>query len=365
MIIIDEAHRIPARGEGKYRKFIRECKAINPAMRVIGFTATPFRMGCGPIAHKDHILQETCYEANVGDLIEDGFLCRLRSKISQEGIPDLSEVRKNSGGDYIVKSLAEAVDKTDVVSQAVHEFMKITKAEERKSIIVFCVDIEHCKRVSVELRKYGIDAPYVTAKTGHKERDRIAEKFKNGEYQFLLNVNVYTEGFNAKRVDCIVLLRPTLSKGLYYQMVGRGLRLHPDKTDCLVLDFASCIAEHGPIDMLDAGEVRIIKCGDCGDVFSRAIGVCPHCGWEIPKQEIEREEAEEREKKMHAAKASEISILSQEPQTLTVDAVAVVRHRKNGKPDSIRVEYRCGIQTFREWVCLDHEGYARTKARNW
>jgi DNA repair protein RadD len=362
-IIIDEAHRIPASGEGKYRGFIRGCRIINKKLCVIGFTATPFRMG-GPICHKDHILNQVCYEANVGDLIAQGYLCKLRSKVGDVQ-PDLSAVKRNSGGDYIGNSLAAAVDTDDVVGRAVRSAMGHIGREGRKSIVFFCVDVDHCRRVSNELRKFGVDAPMVTAKTPPAERDRIAEGFKAGRYHAITNVNVYTEGFNAKRVDCIVLLRPTLSKGLYVQMVGRGLRPHESKSDCLVLDYAHCIDEHGPIDCIDAGRVTMMVCGSCGDSFSRAIRTCPHCGWTIPKQEIERAEGVEREKRLHEAEASQRAIIGSQPEHMDVASVMVERHRKSGSPDSIRVQYRCGLSSFNEWLCLDHAGYAQTKSRRW
>jgi DNA repair protein RadD len=364
MVIVDEAHRIPASGEGKYRQFIDGCKVTSKNLRVAGFTATPFRLGCGPICHKDHILNEVCYEANVADLIAQGYLCRLRSKVGDVQ-PNLADVKRNHGGDYITASLAEVMDQNDVVAKAIRSAMLHVVSEGRKSIVFFCVDVEHCRKVSTELRKYGIDAPVVTAKTPPAERDRIAEGFKAGRYRAICNVNVYTEGFNAKRVDCIVILRPTLSKGLFVQMVGRGLRPHESKTDCLVLDYAHCIEEHGPIDCIDAGEVKLATCKDCGDVFSRAIRKCPHCGWEIPKEQIEREEAEEREKKMHAAEASRRAILGSEPETLAVSSVMVHRHRKPERPDSIRVNYRCGVSQYTEWICLDHGDFAERKARRW
>ena len=363
-LIIDEAHRIPPKGEGKYRSFIEGCKTVNKDLRVVGFTATPFRMGCGPICHRDHILHEVCYEADIANLIHDGYLCRLRSKVGQAS-PEMEAVRRNSGGDYITKSLAEATDTPRLVQEAVRSVMGIVRSENRNSIVFFCVDVEHCHHVSQELRKHGLEAPSVTGKTPHQRRDQIADDFKNGRYRAICNVNVYTEGFNAKRVDCIVLLRPTLSPGLFAQMVGRGLRVHPSKTDCLVLDYAHCIDTHGPIDCLDGGEVTIIECGQCGDVFSRAIRVCPHCGWEIPKQVIERAEAEERQKKMHEKEASDRAILGSEPEELKVSDVMVHRHRKPGRPDSLRVQYRCGASTVREWICLDHGGYAERKARSW
>lgn len=393
LLLIDEAHRIPARGEGKYRSFIADAKAISPHLRVVGFTATPYRMGMGAICHEDHILQEICYEAHIGSLIDDGFLCGLRAKVGVE-LPDLSDVRRNSGGDYVQKALAEATDVPDVVQAAIREAMAAIQAEGRKSVVFFCVDVDHCHAVSRELRRYGIEAPIVTGKTRRAERDRIAEYFKQGRYRALCNVNVYTEGFNAKRVDCVVLLRPTLSAGLFAQMVGRGLRLHPQKEDCLVLDYARCIETHGPVDCLEAGEVRTIVCGSvsaprcklckgdegceecggsgfrpwpdgCGDTFSRALGTCPHCSWPIPPQEVEREEAEERERKMHEEKAAQAQIIGSQPEELKVDAVTLHRHRKPDKPDSLRVQYRCGITTHREWVCLDHEGFAGRKARQW
>jgi DNA repair protein RadD len=364
VLIVDEAHRIPASGEGKYREFIRGSRLTSKNLRVVGFTATPYRMGCGPICHKDHILHEVCYEANVGDLIAQGYLCRLRSKIGDTQ-PDLEKVRRNHGGDYVTNSLAEAVGGVDVVAKAVHSAMQIIIREKRQACIFFCVDEEHCRRVSAELIKFGLHAPTVTAKTPHQERDRIVAAFKSGQIRGLCNINVYTEGFNATRVDCVVLLCPTLSRGRYSQMVGRGLRLHPGKEDCLVLDYARCIEEHGPIDCLDAGQVILATCGQCGDAFSRAIRFCPHCGWEIPKQEIERAAAEERERTLHEATHSNRNILGSEPEILDVSEVTVHRHRKPGSPDSLRVQYRCGISTFREWVCLDHGGYAETKARRW
>lgn len=364
VILVDEAHRIPLRGDGKYRQFINECRRFNPKLVVVGFTATPYRMN-GPICHRDHILQKLVYEADITQLINDGFLCMLRTKRSEHQ-PDLSKVRK-AGGDYVTKSLSEEVGKSDTVALAVRELVATINAENRRSVVVFAIDIDHCKLISEELHKYGIQAPYVTAKTPARERDRKVEDFKLGRYRVLLNVNVYTEGFNAKSVDCVALLRPTLSKGMYIQMVGRGLRLHPNKTDCLVLDFANCIQEHGPINQPVDSEVRLHKCADCGDTFSYLVGKCPHCGWEIPPAERRVAEAAERVRRLHNVSADDRSILSQGEQGtwLKVNSVICHRHRKPGKIDSLRVQYRCGRKTVSEWICLDHQGYALARAMDW
>ena len=363
-VFVDEAHRIPPSGVGKYRTFIEGCRKFNQHLRVVGWTATPFRMGCGPICHKDHILNEVCYEAGVKDLIGQGFLSRLRSKASV-ATPELKDVKRNSGGDYIVKSLAAATNKKDLVKEAVKEAVGIMRAEGRKSMIFFCVDVEHCLRVSDELRAWGIVAPPVTGKTPRKERDMIIHDFKGKLLRHVCCVNVLTEGFDAPHVDCIVLLRPTLSAGLFSQMVGRGLRINPGKEDCLVLDFAGCIDEHGPIDLLGSGLKTVMAtCNECRESFSRSIRRCPACGWEIPKQEVERLEAVEKERRMHGDKASKRSIISM-PEAHAVDSVTVSRHKKPGSPDSLKVQYRCGLSVFREWVCLDHEGYAGRNAKQW
>ncbi len=364
VIMVDEAHRIPLRGEGKYRAFINESRKFNKQLRVIGWTATPFRMGCGQICHKDHILNEVCYEANVADLISDDFLCKLRSKVG-ETQPDLDDVKRNSSGDYIIKSLADATNLEGLVSAALAEATRIIKTEDRRAIIFFCVNVEHCKRVSAGLRQYGIHAPFVTAKTKSDERERIVKDFKAGRLQAICNVGVFTEGFNARHVDCIVLLRPTLSAGMYSQMVGRGLRVYPNKHDCLILDFAHCIETHGPIDLLSGEPVALAICSLCRESFSRAIRTCPQCGWEIPKQEIERLDRVECERRMHGVKASDRSILASEPEVVNVDSIQVARHCKPGSPDSIRVQYRSGMSIFREWVCLDHPGQAGEIAQAW
>ncbi len=364
VIMVDEAHRIPFNGEGRYRTFIKGSKRFNPDLRVIGWTATPFRMAGGQICHKDHIFNEICYEAKITDLINDGYLCKLRSKVG-EAQPELKGVKSNHRGDYILASLAKVTNHDALISRAVAEAVRIIETENRRSVVFFCVDIEHCQKVSHELRKHGINAPFVTSMTKYDERNRISIAFRAGRLRAICNVNVYTEGFNAPNIDCIVLLRPTLSPGLFSQMVGRGSRTCDGKSDCLILDFAGCIEEHGPVDLLGGVPVVAATCQNCRESFSRAIKRCPTCGWEIPKLEIEQLKIKERHRRLHGDKASKKSILSSMPETYKVDEVTLRRHRKKENPDSIAVQYRCGVATFKEWICLDHEGFARKKALEW
>lgn len=364
-IFVDESHRIPPAGEGKYRTFLAGCRRFNSSLKVVGWTATPYRMACGPICHKDHILNEICYESKITDLIGQGYLCRLRSKVGRTQ-PALSGVRRNTNGDYIAASLATATNRRAVVDAAIREATAIIEQEHRRHIIFFCVDIEHCKLVSAALRQYGIYAPAITSKTRPRDRDKIIQDFKSGYLRAVCNVNVLTEGFDAPHIDCIVLLRPTLSPGLYYQMVGRGLRPCDSKSYCLVLDFGNLIDEHGPIDLLGEGLVcTMAVCGACREAFSRACRVCPICGWEIPKQEIERLEQKERERRMHAEKASNKSILSNEPMVLNVESVHLARHRHKDRLDSLRLQYRSGLSCYREWLPMDDNSPVGDAAQRW
>tara|TARA_R110002012_G_scaffold155160_6_gene316035 strand:- start:811 stop:2427 length:1617 start_codon:yes stop_codon:yes gene_type:complete len=364
VLLIDEAHRIPVRGEGKYRKFIDAMTERNPGLRIVGLTATAYRMGTGAICHKDHILNNICYEANVGDLIRDGYLSNIRTVNGDHTALDLAGVKKTAG-EFNLKDLAARVDKADVVAQAVKDMVGKVRSESRKSIIVFCIDIEHCEHVAQELRKYGINGETVTGKTPMKERERLVEEFKAGRIAWLLSVNVFFEGFNAKRVDCVAMLRPTQSKGLWVQAIGRGLRLFECKQDCLVLDYGENIMRHGPIDLPDDTKIKLATCGECGNVFSRAVKCCPSCGWEIPPVQREMFAAEEeKERKMHEAKA-DAGMLLNKPRWMDVNGVTLRLHRKAGKPDSVRVEFHCGMTMVKHWLTLDHDGYGSVQARKW
>ncbi len=369
VLIIDEAHRIPVKGEGKYRRFIDACKALNPNLRVVGLTATPFRMGAGMICHADYILNHLCYSANVGDLIRQGYLSPLRSVRGEADI-DLRGVKKGAG-DWNLKDLALRVDQEGVVAQAVQHMVTVARKEKRKSIIIFCIDIEHCRHVQEELRKYGIDAPFIIGATANGKRSELVDNFKAGLIRWMLSVDCFFEGFNARGVDCVGMLRPTQSKGLWMQAVGRGLRLSPEtgKADCLVLDYGQNIDRHGPIDLEEGEAVRLATCEECENVFARALRICPACGWFIPVKQVdlfekEEEEEKQRERTLHMAVAS-TGFLLNEARWVGVDSVSLRLHRKLGSPDSVRVTYHCGLQNISEWVCLDHPGFAGRKARDW
>lgn len=365
LILIDEAHRIPLKGEGMYLRFIAECRRFNPDLRVIGLTATPYRLqgAAVPVCGPDYILNEISYEARIGDLINDGYLSALVSK-GGRARADLSGVHIR-GGEYIESELARAVDKQELINAAADEVGDL--AADRRALIVFCVSVEHAEHVQAALIERGITTGLVHGGTPAAERDAIIGEYQAGKLRALCNVNVLSEGFDAPHVDCVVMLRPTKSPGLYYQQVGRGLRLHPDKTDCLVLDFAGNAIEHGPVDEIRVSRPRERKpaevqtgvskeCPKCLCLVPAATRRCPDCEHEWPEREIR-----------HLMSATGAPILGAHvaPVTHAVDRVSYDEHLAKSGVLTLLVVYRCGLLSFREWICFEHEGFARRKAESW
>ena len=222
-------------GEGMYRTFLQAMKTINPNVRLIGFTATPYRLKSGMICGPDNLLNEICYEVGVKELIARGYLCPLKSRGSEHAV-DTSSLHLR-GGEFVSDEV-ETLMGSDLFEQAAcHEIVQRTK--DRNSILVFAASVERAEAVKTLLAKYsGEQCAVVTGDTPSTERDLLLKRFKNEPVEanlfgdtcpplkYLVNVNVLTTGFDAPNIDCVVLLRPTASPGLYYQMVGRSFRLH-------------------------------------------------------------------------------------------------------------------------------------------
>jgi DNA repair protein RadD len=211
----------------------------------------------------------------------------------------------------------------------------------------------------------------VTGETPLPERADSIAAFKAGIVRCLVNVNVLTTGFDAPRIDLLAMLRPTLSTGLYVQMVGRGTRKVDGKVDCLILDFAGNCRRHGPVDQVDINvgskseaavapaSVRAKTCPECAEVNPLDAAACCCCGHEWPKP---------KPAARHATSADAVPILTGERVWLPVTDVSFHRHYKYGDPDappSFRADYLCGLSPYAEYVSFERQGYARTCAERW
>lgn len=360
LVLIDEAHLIPGNSSTMYRRFLADLQAINPVLKVIGFTATPFRLDSGMLHEGDGALfTDIAFEVSVRDLIDRGYLCPLVSKQTTTRL-DVTGVGTR-GGEFIARDLEDAVDQDEITRAAVAEV--IAHGEARKSWLAFCSGVRHATHVAEEFRRCGVSCATIFGATPKDERDRIIASFKRGEIRALASMGVLTTGFNAPAVDLIAMLRPTKSAGLYVQMAGRGTRLSPGKENCLVLDFAGNVRRHGPIDLVRPkrpggpgdGPPPTKVCPQCQSILPIAALDCPDCGYEFPGREVTIEPS-----------ASTLEVLSScKPQWLSVSDVTYQRHQKSGGRVSLKVTYRCGLAFHTEWVCFEHDGYPRRKAEGW
>lgn len=362
LIIIDEAHLIPPYGEGMYQAFLMDAKIINPNVRIVGLTATPFRMTTGMICAPENILNHVCYEIGVRQLIVNGYLCPLVSKAGAQ-LADTSALHIR-GGEYLADEIATLMDQDFLVKSACDEILRYTA--DRKSCLIFASGVDHGQHLTELLP----GASMVVGETSPTERAELLSQFKSGALKYLVNVNVLTTGFDAPNVDCVALVRPTLSPGLYYQMVGRGFRISPEKPNCLVLDFGGNIMRHGPVDAIEiydrigraGGDAPAKTCPQCNTVCHAAFSICPDCGFVFPP----------KEKGKHDGFASEDDILSGPVKEIDVAIQGVLysvhtkRNADENTPKTMRVDYEIDFRTtYSEWVCFEHSGFARGKAERW
>ena len=419
LLIIDEAHLIPASGDGMYRELIAALLELNPDLRIIGLTATPFRLDSGPICTPDGILNEVCYEVGIRPLIAQGFLSKLIGKAGVQFVD--TRFLKVVLGEFEQDKLEAAYDA--ILDSAIQEI--IEKTLDRKSVLIFTQNVSHGKKVAEALRdvqrgifgkgekelkpalslfdipgcpvpdntvriaadwleenehpvenlRFCLDNLYSVGEVygGTKHRDEILEKFKNQKIKYLVNVNVLTTGFDATNVDCVVLLRSTVSGGLFYQMCGRGFRIHEGKENCLVLDFGENILRHGPVDLLTTKTVKkssnqepVAKiCPECRTVNAGGVHNCVDCGYAFPFED----RVSSSTIKGNADSSDPVSNPNK-VETHPVDHVTYHVHTKKDAdetaPKTMRVTYHLDLASVvNEWVCVEHEGFARRKALAW
>ena len=360
LVLIDEAHLIPGASDTMYRRFLDTLTRINPQLKVIGFTATPYRLDSGMLHEgKGALFTDIAYEVSVRQLIDDGYLCPLVSKAAETKL-DVGGVGSR-GGEFIPGQLQAAVDLPEITEAAIDEVVRL--GADRRSWLAFCAGVEHATHVAEAIRARGIRRATIFGDTPKLERDRIIAAFKRGEIRALASMGVLTTGFNAPGVDLIAMLRPTKSTGLYVQMAGRGTRLAPGKETAWCSTSPATSPAHGPIDAVKPkrpgsgeGEAPVKVCPDCESILATAVRVCPDCGHAFPPPEVqvERGGLDARDPDHRQAAVARASTAS-----------ATAPTRSPASRPTLQVDYQCGLVRHREWVCFEHTGYARQKAVAW
>jgi len=364
LLIVDEAHLIPPSEEGLYQQAI----ASMPGVRIVGMTATPFRMKHGLLT-EGGVFEDFSFNMTGRDefnwFIRQGYLAPLVPKGTRTKI-DLSSVRVTAG-EFNSKDLQEASNKELITIGAVKEMLEL--AGDRAKWLIFASGIAHVESVVEILDKFGVSSVFSHSKVSKSENDAAVSAFKTDpSIRAMVNADRLTTGFNAPMIDMIAFLRATMSSSLHVQMLGRGTRPFPGKRDCLVLDFAGNVPRLGPIN----DPVLPRKPGERGAAQPAPAKYCDACGFlnHASARLCVACEAEFQMKvkfKTQAGEADIVSGLNQEEleETWEVSNVFYAKHVGKTNIPSLRVTYSGRNGTASEFVFFEHKGFMRTKAMSW
>lgn len=364
LLIVDEAHLVPRRGDAMYGRFIDLLRIINPHMKVIGLTATPYRTDSG-LLHRgpDRIFTDVAFDLPVTQLIDRGYLVPVRAKAPQSRA-DLSAARTRAG-EYRSEDAERAMMHGDLTRRAVDEVIR--RGEDRRAWLLFATSVLHAEHIQRCLLDRGIEARVVTGQTPKDERERIIDDFRKERLRALVNVGVLTTGFDAPATDLLALLRPTKSPGLHVQMIGRGMRIAPGKEDCLVLDFAGNCARHGPIADVNVSDQdaptgessgggthtgpKPKECAHCHEVNASTAVICSACEAPFPAS--------------HAAVPDEEALVVSAPTRKWMDVTGVDWRAYQARSSKwyLRIDYRCGLTSVSEYLRRSDEAEAELSAK--
>ena len=277
LVIIDECHRVSGEETSQYQRIIQLLQQQNDSLKVLGLTATPYRLAMGWIyryhyrgfvrGEDDKPFQHCIYELPLSYMINRGYLTRPELVNAAVAQYDFSALPQDRFGEYAEKDVNQLLSKHKRVTRAIIEQV-MERAAERLGVMIFAATVGHAREITGYLPQH--ETALVTGATDLKDRDSLIQRFKQRELKYLVNVSVLTTGFDAPHVDFIAILRPTQSVSLYQQIVGRGLRLDDGKQDCLVIDYAG---NHVNLHHPEVGEPKPNPDSEPVQVF------CPGCGF--------------------------------------------------------------------------------------
>jgi len=362
---VDEAHLVSAEESSQYQTFFAFMKLINPNLKIIGMSATLYRMGMGMITENglftDVVYDKTNMEG-FNELLNAGYMSPLIPLRTRTEL-DVSDVSVQKG-EFIATQLQGAVDKAEITFKALQEL--VHAGQNRKSWLIFASGIEHAEHIAEQLGAFGVDCAPVHSKRPSEYNDAAIKAFKSNSLRAIVNYGKLTTGFDHPEIDLIGMLRPTLSVPLWVQMLGRGTR--PAKENCLVLDFARNTPRLGPINdpqipkmkKGEAGEMPVKICEACGAYNHTKVRFCCNCGNEFSFQ-VKIVSKAGTDELIKAAASEPVPII----ETLNVMTATYEKHPgKFNKPPTIKATYFTPTK-YTEYVCLQHNGMAGKMARDW
>ncbi len=392
MVFVDECHLVPFDDGGMYRRLFSDLKAINPHLRIVGCTATPWRYRKGDkvmsggyddlTEGEGHTFDSVVYDGSkdIIKMIDAGHLSPLwPAKVGYA--VDASWISIQNG-DYRTDEADDLMSSEEVVSAICEDAVSRARADGRQHWLVFASGVKSAKAIFDKLRLLGVErVEIVSGSTPDAKRDAIVEAFKRGLLEAVISINVLGVGFDAPNADCLIFARLTDSPIIHVQFLGRGMRVTPEKLSldedgrkrgCLVLDYVGNTDRHGPIDAVRIKRPKEKKppqlkvCPECKKEILALARVCPYCGFDFVRANDEKEPP----KLSHKALILGFEYHDKKGRLATapVSDVRYFPHVGKSGVASLRVDYYNGLHHLTsEWVCLNHPqgSYARNKAIKW
>lgn len=375
IIFIDEAHLVSMIDSSMYQRFIAMMKIINPNLKIIGLSATPYRVGQGMITDGGlftHIAHDLTSMERFNELVADGYLAPLFPKRTDVKL-DISNVGIQKG-EFVLGQLQHEVDKAEITWKGLQELCYY--GQNRRSWLIYATGIEHSNHIAEMLNRLGIECASVHSKQSAEYNAAALKAHKSLKLRAIVSYSKLTTGLDHPCVDLIGMFRPTLSVALWVQMLGRGTRpwINSDwmecygdnfyipggKQNCLVLDFARNAERLGPINdpMIPnkkgnkEGTLPVKICDNCGTYHHIKAVKCDCCG-----QPFEFEV----KIKAHAGTTELIKTTNETPriETFDVSHVTYGRKQKEGKAPYIQTTYFCGMDAFKEFVFPENHRYPK------
>lgn len=266
LLIVDEAHRLTPDDESSFMQLIAKMREKNPNLKILGATATPFRSSGYIYGEERSLFSRVTFSRTLKWAIAEGYLVpprlkRVENQFDAKGIRIVA-------GDYDMSELEELVCREPKIDAQIKDAMK--RLVDRKACAWACASIKHAEIVRAKIPE---PTSLVHSKMSQTERDMEIEEFESGRRRHIVFVTILSEGYDHPAVDAIILMRPTRSPVLAIQTIGRGLRIHPGKEDCLVLDYGKVIENVGPLDDPNIPKKGISK----KTVQAPTMKFCPNC----------------------------------------------------------------------------------------
>ena len=378
LIVIDEAHRIDITNDSQYKKTIEILRDKEPLSRILGITATPFRLGHGYIygdhckPGNDNLFEKIDHRITYADLLEQGFLMPITGHVADSGslTEDLKSV--NVKGDYAIGDLGDLMSQEIHIETAVEALKKF--GESCKHVIVLCTTIDHAEHVHQAMLDAEESCTILHSQLKKTEKLKNKKDWEAGIKRTIVTINMIIEGYDFPPADCLLMLRPTMSAALFLQSLGRIARISAGKETATLIDCTPNTSNFGtdldaiqvkiPSQRMEDDEIPTTKtCPLCESILYCSARVCP-CGYKFGEETIPAK---------YLPKMKEVAFAMQPVvNTWEVNSMKVNIHlSKNSGKELIRIDFNCSeavsfaMITITLWLCLPdfYEGYAVEKTR--